>query len=269
LPVLHCCAAAAEPPAPPRQVVSVDLSGVGHGALESPGGAGQSILEGSASFLQRQRLAASDWYWGWGLRGDVFAFDNTGGFPVSHLQDYAAQLSLEYMVHGRPAAWLTLHPGLYYERTPTLSAWDVPLEAVSAIPISPSVSGVLGVDYARFYYLPVPIAGVTWAATPRLRANLVYPDPSVVLTLSPRLEARLAGELGGGGFKTDAVAGKTHVEYFDYHIGAHLAFKLLPGLKLEAGAGYVVDRTFEFLPGPERLHGNAAPFGHLGVTWSR
>gem|GEM_PF-3491856 len=255
----------------PRQVIAADISTIGRSDFDSTNGWGarQSVLEGNISFLQRNPVSGGPWYWGCGARSDIFSFSNHGTYPLNHLQDYAGQFSLEYFVKSQPAASLTLYPGFYYENTPTLSAWDVPFELVSGIPISSSIAGVIGVNWGRFYYLPVPIAGFSWTVNPKVRVDLVYPNPSLVVELKKNLEARISGELIGSGYRTDDIPGKSHVEYFEYRVGAHLATKLKPGLKLEVGAGYCVDRTFEFLPDRLTSRTDGAPFAHIGLEWAR
>jgi hypothetical protein len=255
---------------PPGQVITVDLSALGSTSFESVEGLNtrQSVYEGSVAFLQRKAIREGPWYWGWGVRSDVYSFDNQGRYPINHLQDYAAQGSLEYFMGSEEVAHLVFNPGFYFENTPTLSSWDIPFELVSGVPIKESLSGVIGINYARFYYLPLPIAGFTWVMNPKVRWNLVYPEPAVIYTVRKDLEVRIAGELIGGGFRTPEIEGRSHVEYFEYRVGAHLAWDLKPGVKITGGAGYAVEREFDYLPHPLRDHPGGAPFVHLGIELS-
>jgi len=258
-------------PVPPKQVITTDFSAIGPRTFQTLEGLSnrQSVYEGSLSFLQRQPIREGPWYWGWGVRSEVYSFYNRSRYPVDHLQDYAAQASLEYFVGAEPVASLTLYPGFYFVNDPTLSAWDVPFELVSGIPITNALSGVIGVDYARFYRYPTPIAGFSWTMNPKVRFDLVYPNPAVVVALKKNMEARLAGELIGGGFRTPLINGRTHVEYYEYRVGAHVSAEIMPGLKVIGGAGYVMDRVFNFLPNSLRDPVGGAPFIHLGLELSR
>jgi hypothetical protein len=256
---------------PAKEILTADFSNVMPHTFSSLDGTNtrQSVYEGSLSFLQRHAIHGGPWYWDWGIKSDLYSFDNQGHYPINHLQDYAAQATLEYIVNGDAVAYMTIDPGFYFENDPVLSSWDVPFELASGIPISHSISGVLGLSYARFEYLPTPIAGLSWTASPRLRFDLVYPNPACILQLQKDLEAKIAGELIGGGFRTPDIEGRTHVQYFEYRVGAQLAKELKPGIKLVGGAGYVVDRAFYFLPHPIRNHAAGAPYVHLGIELSR
>ena len=260
-----------ETPPIPTQIVNADISGVGQAVLSGggPWRSRQSALDGDISFMQREAIVPQKWYWGWGARSDVFAFHNDGTFPISHLQDYAAQFSLEYFIDGEVVASLQAFPGFYFESTPEANSWDIPFEIVSGIPISQAWSGVIGMEYARFDYIPIPIAGFSWKINPQWRADILYPDPELAYKINDRWETSLKGELLGNGYRVDDIPDKTHVEYYEYRIGAHAQWMFTPGFKLQGGAGYEMGRQFNFLPTPSRFNTTQwAPFVHLGLEWS-
>jgi hypothetical protein len=236
-------------------------------------GAGLSYENvGSESFalslLRRWQIGSGKWYQGIGLKAENFSFTSKDGLLPSRLQDYAAQLSLERFEEGECVAALTLSPGLYFEKHASRSAWDVPFEAFSGIPISPAINGVLGLSNGRFYHHAVPVAGIIWQVTPHVRVEALYPAPALVVTTSQNLVLRFGGDLLGGGFRTDSSRdGRGVVEYDSYRVGATVSYTWWQ-LQLTFGAGVEAERNFDFFRQGQRLHGNGASYGKLGVEWT-
>jgi len=222
----------------------------------------------STSLLRRWQLGSGKWYQGIGFKADRFSFTQKEEPLPSCLQDYAAQFSLERFEEGECVAALTLSPGLYFERHASRSAWDIPFEAYSGIPISSEVNGVIGLSNGRFYHHAVPVAGVIWQVTPHTRIEAIYPTPALVITSFPNLTLRFGGELLGGGFRTDASRdGKGVVEYDSYRVGATANYSLR-GLQLTFGLGLEAERNFDFFHQGQRLHGSGAGYGKLAVEWT-
>ena len=256
---------------PPHEVVSLSFGRDGRSPLAGAGTSfgHQSSDEVNLSWLRRQALPWTDWYWGWGLCADVYAFHNDGGFGLQRLQDTASQFSLEYYVKGESAFSLTVRPGLYFENHPNLAAWDIPVEAVGGIPCTAAWSGVLGVLDARYYRRAIPVVGVVWTASQAVRLEAVFPEPAVIVTFSPQLEGRLAGELGGGGFRLDDRPRRQTLEYSTYRIGGSVTFRLNTRYNLTGGAGYGLERTFDFLRANRRVRAEGAPYCKLALELNR
>jgi hypothetical protein len=251
----------------PLETGSVEFSYAGSTTLTE---AGQSVGRQSATtagvdWLQRQPLPFEHWYWGAGLSADRYDFSGTNTLGLNRLQDFAAQLSVEYFVGDDAVASVVVHPGLYFEDRPTGADWDIPVEAVTGIPLNSAFNGVVGLLDARFYRRLVPVAGIVWTISPQVRLEAVYPEPALVITGTSQVELRLGGELIGAGFRTDAALHNRAVEYTSYRIGGKLTGKLLRQLSVSAAAGYETGRTFEFLHGPRRVQGGAAPY--VGVSF--
>jgi hypothetical protein len=194
---------------------------------------------------------------------------NSQAFPVQQLQDYGAQLSVEYYVGAIKAAYLTLSPGLYYESHATLADWDVPVEFATGIPISSKLNGLAGVAYGRFWHHPTPITGLLWTINERWKLEAAYPDPALVYAISDNLEARLAGELLGNGFRMDADPGHSLVQYYVYRVGGNLAWQMWPGFKITSGAGVEYERVFDFWRADQSFRATGAPYVRLGIELSR
>jgi hypothetical protein len=238
---------------PPKQVITGDVS----------------TDSASVSLLERQPWAGGPWYYGWGLQSDVYSFGTIPGLEIRRLQDVAAQLTLQYFIKAEEVAAVTLMPGLYFENHPDSSCWDIPIDLETAIPIAKVFNGVIGFSNARFYHHALPIIGFVWDISPRFRLEAVYPEPALVITLRKELELRLAGQLIGGGFETDARPLRTRVEYYAYRVGMNLCYEMGHGLKLSAGGGNEVQREFDFYQAGQRIHAKPEPYAAIEVEWSR
>jgi len=252
--------------APSRQNLNLDLSGTTASRLMN----GDAVIDHQSnasvlfSYIHRQPIKTGPVYWNAGVFMETFWFANAHNFSVHQLQGYAAQFSLEYFVKESLAAYIKLRPGFYFENRAAWDAWDVPVEAVTGVPIRSHWNCVLGIANGRFYHHPLPIAGVSWQATPTLQVNAVYPEPSLIAQLNDRWESKLGGELLGDGFKTDS----SRVEYFEYRIGETVKFRMNQGWKLIGGAGYELKRHFDFYREDTQLNARGSLFVHLGIEYA-
>jgi len=256
---------------PPRNEASIDFSAFAGSGLKNSGvGLGnQSGTTVNLAWFQRESLGRPGLYWSWGLRADVYSFENPGGFALRRLQDFGATIALEYFVGAEPAAKLSISPGLFFENHPSSAAWDVPIDLVAGVPVTKSLDGVFGFSAARFYHRTVPVVGFVWTVNPQWRLEAVYPEPSLVWTLSKTLEARLGGELEGAGFRTDARPVRRTVEYFGYRVGLKVTGRIASGWKISAAGGYEVSRQFDFFHEQQKVQASGAPFLKLGLEFAR
>ena len=257
------------PDSPPAGVLTLDLGATAASRLMN----GPTVVDRQSnastqvSFIQRRSLHGP-LYWNAGFFGELYTFSNAHDFPLHQLQGYAAQFSIEYFRKAEPAAYLKIRPGFYFENRPVLSAWDVPVEAVSGIPLRPDLNGVIGFSNGRFYHHAFPIVGLTWLIEERVQLNALYPEPSVSFQPGENLEYKLAGQLTGDGFKTDSSPYASRVEYHEYRIGGWVTFRLLPEWKVSGGAGVEWRRVFDFYRQGARLDTGGSPFIHLGLEYS-
>ena len=269
LPLSPCPGADGATSSPAATELALDSAFTGKCQLTGPGGAVAGGLAHSVtlSLLNRRALSAVGWYWGWGLQADNYSF---GGDPAkpSHLRDCAGLVSLEYHQGGETVAALTLHPGWYFENRAVLAAWDVPVELTVGVPIGGPVSGVVGFSNARFYHHALPVAGLVWVVNSRMRLELVYPEPALVMTLGTTGSLRLGGTLSGAGFLADTRPVRTAVEFSSYRVGAEVEGEWRPGVRLTLGAGVELERSFDFFAQDRRWHGHGARYVSLGVMFS-
>ena len=255
---------------PPTLELSLDSAFTGRCQLAGPAGeiAGGTSRATSMSLLDRRALPPAGWYWSWGGQAESYSFGGTAATP-GRLEDYAGVFSIEYYQGGEKAAMLTFRPGWYFQDHAVMAAWDVPVDLAVGIPLAGPVSGVVGFSNARFYHHALPILGLVWIANPRVRLELVYPEPAVVITLGATGSLRLGGELTGAGFLADSTAGRPPVEFSSYKAGAEFSAEVSRGVRLALGSGVELERSFDFFSQNRRFHGHGAPYVRIGLTFAR
>lgn len=261
---------AAEPTTPPSTELELKTSATGSTTLTAPGVsvAGGATRAASVSWLNRQAISAQGWYWNYGVQAENTFFTYRAPWP-RRLQAYSGLLGLEYFVNGENVAALALHPGWYFENHPTGAAWDVPVDLTVGWPVTDQLSGVTGFSNGRFYHHAVPIIGLVWTVTPRVRGELVYPEPAVVFTLDANNEFRLGGELVGGGYLSDPQPARTVVEYSSYRVGVQWTHAWPTGYKLALATGVEAERSLDFFRQQGRLHGSGAAYVEVHVSFAR
>lgn len=218
----------------------------------------------STSWLFRRPLGWQSVFWTLGAQSDNYDFASE---PVRRLQDYALLAGLEYYVHGEKAAELTLRPGWYFGGRASRDAWDVPVDLVSGVPITSDLNGVVGFSNARFYHHALPIFGLVWTATPQLRVQLVYPEPTIEYTLTTHWTLHAGGELVGGGFLVESQRGHpSPVEYSSYRIGLGLSRTLSPRVSIDMTGGYEVLHNFDAFRASGVTRGHRGSYVKLAVT---
>jgi hypothetical protein len=253
--------------APPGTETEVTVAASGAARLDGlPGTRGGNLASFTASALSRHALGPAGWFWNAGLRLEKFRFS---AGPVTTLQSCAATLSLEVFDGEEAAAALTLRPGLYFARHGTSDAWDVPVDFTTGIPLTREFSGVVGVSNARFYHHALPVAGFVWTANPRVRLELVFPEPAVVIKPTPQLTLRIGGELSGGGFLDDTRPRATPVEFTTYRVLGSIAYAVTPHCRVTGGVGGEVERRFDAFRAGETVRGSGSVCGQAGVTFAR
>ena len=215
----------------------------------------------------RVPLPWPDWYFHLGLEADQHTF-TTNPLGLSRLRGVAAPLGFEYFEGGRPVAVLSVSPGFYYQDRVTLHALDIPVQAVSGIPISQRWHGVVGVNNARFTHHALPILGLIWEANPQWRYELIYPEPAIVLVLQNGEEWRLGGNLSGGGYLAHSSYVTTRVEYSSYRLGLTWGSGVnRTGWRTSLGAGVELMRNLDYFEQHRRLHGSGAYYLEVQLSW--
>ena len=112
-------------------------------------------------------------------------------------------------------------------------------------------------------------AGAGGVNIQRGNVDAIYPNPALVYSIHENLEARLAGELIGNGFRTDANPGRSIVQYHVYRVGGNIAWQMRPGFKVTSGAGFEYERVVDYWRAGQLFRASNAPYVRLGIEISR
>ncbi|RFC44106.1 MAG: hypothetical protein DVB28_001215 [Verrucomicrobia bacterium] len=222
----------------------------------------QSIWTQQATFLQRFPVGLKGCFLGAGVQGESFSFGGKNSAAVGELRDFAGLVSLEYFVEGLQAASLSLKPGFYFSEHVHSDCFDIPVQLVSGIPLTDHLNGVVGGAGARFYRHPIPIVGVSWAISPRLRLDAVFPEPALVYTPAKGVECKLGGELQSGGFRTNTGA---PVEYYSYQWKGRVSYAMGHAVTISGAVGYEFERRVDYFRGGPSFRSEGAVLLQLGA----
>ncbi|MDQ2824063.1 MAG: hypothetical protein M3R29_01260 [Verrucomicrobiota bacterium] len=209
-----------------------------------------------------------------GVAYERFDFGNTAAPVPVHLQRMAGIISIDYM-HGKDiGALLEFRPGFYTEEHIGLASFDCPITLARFFILQQDKFYVLVGAQAKFLrggFPVIPFAGFVWYPNEKIRVMAIVPEPRVIYSVSRQLDLWLGGELVGGSFRTDhhneflniphvAKLSGTQVDYSDYRAGAGLTYSLVDQIDLDLGAGYSIQRSFNFHRAGEYYRTDPAPY---------
>jgi hypothetical protein len=193
--------------------------------------------------------------------------------PVpTKLQALSGTLAVEYVMYDHAGAALELHPGFYFENEIGGRSFDIPWDVFVTIPISKKLYGIIGGAGAAFYQYPViPIFGVIWLISDKMRLEAIVPRGSFVYNQSDDWEFRIMGEAYGGGFRTDRTQERDPrlrnavVQYEEFRVSAQATYSRFKPFDLVVGAGYNFERNFNFHRVGEDFKTEGAPFVRVAI----
>ncbi|MGH7058659.1 MAG: hypothetical protein ACREFZ_12455, partial [Acetobacteraceae bacterium] len=121
-----------DPVEPPSFASTLELSALGRGQTDGAAIAGGASGAVSATALARFPCARDGFYATIGAQVERYAFSRG---PISRLQDVATTIGIEYYRAGEKAAAITAHPGFYFGGHPSARTADVPIDAVTGVPL--------------------------------------------------------------------------------------------------------------------------------------
>jgi hypothetical protein len=257
----------------PLDVFHYELSYVFESDLNHGGRIGsQDAFEGQMEYGHRI-LLNGNWYLHLGMAFDRFDFRNTSAPVPVHLQSGAAVIGFDYMKGSDVGAFLELRPGFYTEEHIGLASFDCPITLARFFILRPDKLYLLiGVNAAflRGGYPVIPLGGLVWIASDRVRVLAVPPEPRVIYSLNNKLDLWAGGEIVGGSFRTDrdngivpAQLSGAAVNYIDYRAGAGLNYSLNEQISFNVGAGYSIERSFNFVRADLHYRTDPAPYLRL------
>lgn len=226
----------------------------------------QSALESQFSYNRRIRISGR-WYFRMGVNYDRFDFGSSGAPVPNHLQGIAGVLAVEYLVNGEAGFLFETRPGVYFENEINSDAFNAPTVLAMAYPIVKEklflVGGVIYTGFAE--YAVLPIAGLSWNISDAWKLKLLFPNPRMIYTVNNSVKLWVGGELVGGAYRVDhrdsepRKLNEALVDYADYRAGVGVTWTVCSGFTVDAGAGWSVQRVFDFHRAGEKYRVEGAP----------
>jgi len=213
-----------------------------------------------------------------GISYERYDFGSTHAPVPDHLQAFAGVVGIDIM-HGKDVgAFIEFRPGFYTEDNFGISSFDVPIAAGMIFVVKPDKLYLFGGAYASFLqggYPVVPLGGIIWIASDKVRLMGVMPDPKLIYSATDKLDLYLGGQLVGGAFRTDhndsiqpRKLDGTQVDFSDYRTGLGLNYDLTKNCTLDFSAGYSIQRHFAFHRAGENYRTDPSPYVSLQLKAS-
>lgn len=235
----------------------------------------QSEIETEFEYGHRIRLSGN-YYLHLGLTYDRYDFGSTSAPVPNHLQEIAGVVGVEYM-HGKDVGmFFEVRPGFYFQNDIGISSFDVPIRAGRIFVVKEKKFYVLLGAYASFLrsgFPVLPLAGVIWIPCDHVRLMGVLPEPRLIYSPNKKLELWVGGELSGGSFRTDRNDGiqpgklrGAQIDFTDYRAGVGLDYAVSDKVSVGVGAGYSIQRNFDFGRAGETFRTDPSPYVRLQMS---
>jgi opacity protein-like surface antigen len=194
----------------------------------------------------------------------------------SSLQQANVIVGVDYQLAEQWLMRAELQPGLYGD----LNRFDgrrfgAPLMVGFVYLVDADLQWLLGlrVDY-RSQYPVFPAAGVRWKFADLWTLNLMLPNPRLEYDVNSKLQTYLGAAILAGTYVVADHYGDDRnlpqlnnatLEYTELRLGPGLSWKVRPNLTLDAEAGYVVYRSWDFFEQHINPTGHAVPYLQLGL----
>lgn len=200
--------------------------------------------------------------------------------PTS-VQSIAGVVAVEYIVRNRAALFISSKPGVYYSNFDEIGTgnFDAPTVIAGVIPLARGLYGIVGARVSILAQYPViPIVGLKWNITDRLRLDAIPPEPRLVYEVSDNLEVFAGGEILGESYKRgrnpnarpqDQRFNEGVIDYSEYRVGGGFTYKLGKAVQFDVSGGYVPRRTFDYYRGEDngkRFRLEGAPYAKVALA---
>jgi len=210
-----------------------------------------------------------------GAEWQRFSFDVPDNAAVPRLlQQVSGVLGFDYQVADEWLMRVEWEPGIYGDfENINARDFDAPLVVGGLYLASPDLQWFFGIRAdPRCEYPVLPVAGVRWKFSDRWTLNLMLPSPRLEYEVNERLTAYTGGGIEAGTFATGETFGSDHgepklngaiVDYFELRLDAGVSWKLDPQVSVEAEAGYMPYRWFDFFDPNINYRSYNAPYGQI------
>jgi len=210
-----------------------------------------------------------------GAEWQRFSFDVPDHSPVPRvLQQASGVLGFDYQVADEWLLRVEVEPGIYGDfENINWRDFDAPLVIGGLYLASADVQWFLGLRVdVRCEYPVLPVAGVRWKLSDEWTLNLMLPSPRVEYQMNDRLTLYTGAGIEAGTFATGETFGSDHnepkldgtiVDFFEFRLDAGASWKITPSVSVEAEAGYMPYREFDFFKPDLDVRSYNAPFGQV------
>ena len=208
-----------------------------------------------------------------GLAYNRYDFGSTRAPVPNHLQSLAGVIGIDVMHDTDVGAFIQVRPGFYTQNNFGISSFDAPITAGRIFTLETDKLYVFGGAYAAFLkggYPVIPLVGVIWIPSEKVRLMGVLPEPKLIYSATKKLDLWVGGEIVGGSYRTDrnddirpTKLNGTQVDFTDYRAGVGLAYDLTDKCTFDMGAGYSIERHFAFHRAGENYRTDPSPYLRL------
>ena len=261
--------------ASPAVVQELDV-GLGYGgqsaARVEPGGELNTNLKYAASLQVSRDLLLRV-----GAEWQSFSFMPPRASAVpSTLQQASAMIGFDYQLAEQWLMRAELQPGMYGDLSRLDGRhFDAPLMLGFVYLVDADLQWLVGlrVDF-RSQYPVFPAAGVRWKFDDLWTLDLMLPNPRLEYDVNSKLQAYVGADILAGTYVVGDHFGDDRglpqlnhatLDYMELHLGPGLSWKVRPNLTLEADAGYVVYRSWDFFDQNINPTSHPVPYLQLGV----
>jgi hypothetical protein len=190
------------------------------------------------------------------------------------LQQASLVLGLDYQLADQWLMRAEVQPGVYSDfRDVGWDDVDAPLVLGAAYLASEDLQWFLGLRVdARSQYPVLPAIGVRWKFSDQWTLNLQPPKPRLEYDFNDNLQLYLGTDLEAGTYRVGEHFGSNHslpkldhavVDFLEIRVGAGCSWKIAPNLTVDAEAGYMPYRSFDFFEPDIVFRSHNAPYGQI------
>jgi hypothetical protein len=210
-----------------------------------------------------------------GFEWQRFSFGVPDHAPVpSTLQQVSAVLGFDYQIADEWLLRVEAEPGIYSDfRDITWRDVDMPVVMGAVYLASPDLQWVVGLRIdARTQYPVLPAIGVRWKFSEAWTWDLMAPKPRLEYDVNEKLQLYVGAEFQFGTYAVGENFGTPRgqpkednaiVDYLEIHCGSGFSWKIMPNITIEAEAGIVPYREFDFFSPDIVFRSHNAPYGEI------
>ncbi len=210
-----------------------------------------------------------------GFEWQRFSFGVPDHAPVpAALQQASLVLGFDYQLTDEWLMRVEVQPGVYSDfRDITWRDVDAPLVIGGAYLASPDLQWFFGLRVdARTQYPVLPAAGARWRFSEEWTLDFMLPRPRLEYDVNDKLQLYLGAEIQAGTFAVGQNFGTPRgqpkldnaiVDYLELHLGSGCSWKITQTVTIEAEAGFMPYRSFDFFAPDIVFRSHNAPYGQV------